>query len=118
MTGFGPGPGPQPGAYPGPQPGGYERDPFAYDPFAGPPGAPVPTPGPQGSEPAPVLPVLSTLFAFLCAPVGALLGHIALTQDSQNTDVRGRNLALVGVTLSYVFIVVALVVWGVAEAMY
>lgn len=94
-------------------------DPFNNDPFAN---APVPAgpAGPVGMLPPPpppsdshVLSWLSILFAFLCAPVGAILGHIAVTQA---TERRGKSLALVGITLSYSFITVALVLWAVAAA--
>jgi eukaryotic-like serine/threonine-protein kinase len=98
----------------------YQRDPFAQDPFGG-PAAPAqrpvaPPPGPptpqQGSH---LMASLAIAFAFLCAPVGAILGHVALGQAE---DRRGRDLALVGITLSYVFIVTAVVLWVVAYAMY
>src|SRR5690349_15341479 len=51
---------------------------------------------------------LSLVFAFLFAPVGAVLGHLGLAQI-RRTGQRGRDRALVGVTLSYAFIVIALV---------
>ncbi|MBS9533428.1 sensor domain-containing protein [Mycobacterium sp. M1] len=52
------------------------------------------------------------MFAFFFAPAGAVLGHLALGQH----DARSRDRALVGVTLSYTFLVTALVagaVWAV-----
>lgn len=97
----------------------YQRDPFAQDPFGGPP-APRAAPPPPG-PPAPqgggshLMASLAIAFAFLFAPVGAILGHVALGQAE---DRRGRDLALVGITLSYVFIVTAVVLWVVAYAMY
>ena len=102
-----------------PQHDPYQRDPFAQDPFGGPARPPAP-----GAPPAVAAPVqgdshvmasLSIAFAFLFAPVGAVLGHVALSQDP---DRRGRDLALVGVTLSYVFIIAAVVLWVTALAMY
>jgi hypothetical protein len=58
------------------------------------------------------LATLSVVFAFVFAPAGLILGHLGLAQIRQ-TGQRGRERALVGVTLSYVFItalVVALIV--------
>jgi hypothetical protein len=57
---------------------------------------------------------LSVVFAFLFAPAGAVLGHVALAQIKQRPQ-PGRDRAVVGLTLSYVFIlvaVIALVVWA------
>ena len=51
---------------------------------------------------------LSVVFAFVFAPAGVILGHLALSQIHE-TGERGRDRALVGVTLSYVFITVAVV---------
>ncbi|CAM3179504.1 sensor domain-containing protein [Mycobacterium colombiense] len=59
------------------------------------------------------LATLSVVFAFLLAPVGAVLGHFAL-RDIRRRGERGRNRAMVGLTLSYAFTViavVALVLW-------
>ncbi len=58
---------------------------------------------------------LSVVFAFLFAPAGAVLGHLGLSQI-RRTGQRGRDRALVGLTLSYAFIVIAvaaLVIWAV-----
>ncbi|MEW2478454.1 sensor domain-containing protein [Mycobacterium sp. NPDC049093] len=58
---------------------------------------------------------LSVVFAFLFAPVGAVLGHLGLSQIKR-TGQRGRDRALVGLSLSYTLIVVAvaaLVIWAV-----
>lgn len=81
---------------------------------------PWPSPPPllQGQAPQPpehmnTLATLSVVFAFLLAPVGAVLGHFALRDIRRRGD-RGRNRALVGLTLSYAFtliIVVAVVLW-------
>lgn len=109
--------------------GGHQHDPFGGDPF-GSPGAPPVTQsgfgtpmGPGGYSPYPppppaqgevnTLATLSVLFAILFAPVGAVLGHIALSQVKR-TGQRGRERALIGVTLSYlvmVLAVVALILW-------
>jgi len=62
-----------------------------------------------------VLATLSVVFAFVFAPVGALLGHLGLAQIHRSGE-RGRDRALIGLTLSYTIIVitvVALVIWGV-----
>jgi hypothetical protein len=96
----------------------YGSNPFAHNPFD-PPGPaaqhppPVPPrPGP-GDEPN-TLATLSVVFAFVFAPAGAILGHLGLSQIAR-TRQRGRDRALIGVTLSYAFIiaaVVGLVVWA------
>jgi hypothetical protein len=60
------------------------------------------------------LATLSVVFAFLLAPVGVVLGHFALADIRRRGD-RGRNRAMVGLTLSYAFTViavVALVLWA------
>jgi eukaryotic-like serine/threonine-protein kinase len=92
-------------------------NPFAHNPFdpAPPPPHPAAPPPPvSGSGEANTLATLSVVFAFVFAPAGAILGHLGLSQIAR-TRQRGRDRALVGVTLSYVFItaaVVALVVWA------
>jgi hypothetical protein len=93
----------------------FGPSPFQPNPFgAGAPGphpVPQPPPGPPRDE-ANVLATLSVVFAFVFAPAGLILGHLGLAQIRQ-TGQRGRERALVGVTLSYVFItalVVALIV--------
>jgi hypothetical protein len=92
-------------------------DPFGVDPFdpftGGATGAPE-TPAPQQQE-THTLATLSVVFAFVFAPAGLVLGHLALSQIHQ-TGQRGRDRALVGVTLSYVFITVALVALIVSAA--
>jgi Domain of unknown function (DUF4190) len=52
------------------------------------------------------LATLSIVFAFVFAPVGAILGHLALSQINSGRQ-QGRDRALVGVTLSYIFILFA-----------
>jgi hypothetical protein len=57
----------------------------------------------------------SIVFAFLFAPVGAVLGHFALA-DIRAYHQRGRDRAVIGLMLSYTFIVIAvgaLVIWAV-----
>ena len=105
--------------------GGYRGEPTApsrADPFgvirlipspAVATGAPE-TPAPQQQE-THTLATLSVVFAFVFAPAGVILGHLALSQIHQ-TGQRGRDRALVGVTLSYVFITVAVVALIVSAA--
>jgi hypothetical protein len=120
--GYGPGPGDPFGADP------FGSDPSGSAPFGGPAGAPGPAPithsfgAPGGYEvPPPQQPpgevnslaTLSVVFAFVFAPAGAVLGHMALSQI-RRLGQRGRERALIGLTLSYVIIVlavIALVVW-------
>ena len=89
----------------------FGHNPFELNPFhsgsVGMQGPPMPAPLPPRDE-ANVLATLSVVFAFVFAPVGAILGHLGLSQIRQ-TGQRGRDRALVGVTLSYVFITVAIV---------
>ena len=63
------------------------------------------------------LATLSAIFAFVFAPVGAVMGHLALSQI-KHLGQRGRDRALVGLTLSYVFIlfmIVALIMWSLTD---
>lgn len=101
----------------------FGSNPFTNDPFSAPPnavGAPNVPPGaanPPPKAPRPevnTLATLSVVFAFVFAPAGAILGHVGLSQIHR-TGQAGRDRALVGVTLSYVAIVVAIVmtvVWA------
>lgn len=91
----------------------FDPRPFQPNPFgAGQPGPQTqPAPPPPRDE-ANALATLSVVFAFVFAPAGLILGHLGLAQI-RRTGERGRDRALVGVTLSYVFItalVVALIV--------
>jgi Domain of unknown function (DUF4190) len=93
-------------------------DPFGGVAFTGPvvtPGAGMaPPPGPPQGQ-AKTLATLSVVFAFVFAPVGAVLGHLALAEIKLGRQ-QGRDRALIGLTLSYVFIlfaVVALLLWAV-----
>lgn len=93
---------------------GGSPDPFGTEPFGSSPyGSPTPTTAPAPSGDVNTLATLSIVFAFVFAPAGAVLGHVALAQISRRGE-RGRDRALIGLTLSYVFIlfaVVALIVW-------
>ena len=106
------------GGYRGEPTASSRADPFGADPFRIPSPAvlPVPTdtPAPQQQE-THTLATLSVVFAFVFAPAGLILGHLALSQIHQ-TGQRGRDRALVGVTLSYVFITVAVVALIVSAA--
>lgn len=91
--------------------------PVGGDPFHAAPGAPPTAPPPGvGSMPeeANTLATLSVVFAFVFAPAGAILGHLAIGQIARSGQ-RGRDRALAGITLSYFFITaatVSLVVWS------
>ncbi|MGV0784073.1 sensor domain-containing protein [Mycolicibacterium sp. XJ775] len=81
-------------------------------PYGGPPMIPA---GPPPNDEANTLATLSVVFAFVFAPAGAVLGHLGLSQIKR-TGQRGRDRALVGLSLSYALIVVAvaaLVIWAV-----
>ena len=100
------------GGYGGPT-GQYDGDWFAADPYPQPPviSAP-PQPSPQKAN---TFATLSVVFAFLLAPAGAVLGHLGLSQI-RRTGQRGHDRALIGLTLSYAFILIAvaaLVIWAV-----
>lgn len=88
------------------------EDPFAGDPgYYGPPvsfgpGYPAP-PQPEVNK----LATLSVVFAFVFAPVGAVLGHLALAELTRGGDREpGRSRAVLGLTLSYAISALALVV--------
>lgn len=77
------------------------------------PWAPSPTPPATPEPESNSLATLSIVFALIFAPVGAVLGHLALGEIAKGQQV-GRDRAYVGLTLSYVMILVAvvgLVVW-------
>ncbi|MDM4142704.1 MULTISPECIES: sensor domain-containing protein [Mycobacterium] len=108
----------------------YWQNPLSYDPLGRvpppdveplpaqpppytPPYTPPPAPPPY-RPPVNTLATLSLVFAFLFAPAGAILGHLGLAQIRRTGEL-GRDRALVGVTLSYIFIslaVVALAGWA------
>ena len=93
----------------------YAPGPYGPAPAGGyPPGPPQPDPAGQSRA----LAIWSIVFAFVFAPVGAVLGHLALGQIRRGLQ-RGRDLALVGLTLSYTFIVLTvagLAMWMVTGA--
>ncbi len=105
--------------------GGGNQDPFGGDPFGGGQapqqqafggGATVFPPRSPESD-VNTLSTLSIIFAVVFAPVGAVLGHLALSQIRQRHQ-RGRERAVIGVTISYIVIalsVVGLVVWVVTS---
>jgi eukaryotic-like serine/threonine-protein kinase len=104
----------------------FGHNPFSYDPlgrvpFAGPPVEPpvfTPPPAPPYRPTVNTLATLSLVFAFLFAPVGAILGHLGLAQIRRTGEL-GRDRALVGLALSYAFItltVLALVAWATLAA--
>ncbi len=62
-------------------------------------------PTPQNNQPSTdsTLPVLALVFAFLFAPAGAIIGHIALKQMREGRLVdTNRGLALAGVILGWI----------------
>ncbi|WP_131813590.1 sensor domain-containing protein [Mycolicibacterium fortuitum] len=80
-----------------------------------PPVVPAGPPPPSPNDETNTFATLSVVFAFLFAPAGAVLGHLGLSQIKR-TGQRGRDRALVGLSLSYTLIVVAvaaLVIWAV-----
>jgi eukaryotic-like serine/threonine-protein kinase len=100
------------GEYGGPT-GQYDRDWFAADPYPQPPVISAPPPRPR--QKTNTFANLSVVFAFLFAPAGAVLGHLGLAQI-RRTGQRGHDRALIGLTLSYAFILIAvaaLVMWTV-----
>ena len=97
-------------------------NPFSYDPLGRVPSGPSAEPPEEFPEPAePPSPprvntfaTLSLVYAFVFAPAGAIFGHLGLAQI-RRTGQQGRDRALAGLALSYVFIaltVVGLVVWA------
>ena len=101
------------GGYGGPT-GQHDGDWFAAQPYPQPPV--ISAPPPPLRHRANTFATLSVVFAFLFAPAGAVLGHLGLAQI-RRTGQLGRDRAVIGLTLSYAFIliaVVALVIWTVA----
>jgi hypothetical protein len=100
----------------------FWRNPFSYDPlgrvpYQPPPPEPLPFPPPP-APPVNTLATLSLVFAFVFAPVGAILGHLGLA-EIRRTGELGRDRALVGLALSYAFItltIAALVAWATLAA--
>lgn len=87
--------------------GGGPVNPFGDNPFGGGPSPYRPAPPPPPPRENSALATFSVVFAFVFAPAGAVLGHLALSQNTRSQAQKAR--ALVGVTLSYAFIVVAVV---------
>jgi eukaryotic-like serine/threonine-protein kinase len=96
-------------------------NPFSYDPLGRVPGGPpaeTPEEFPEAEDlPSPprinTFATLSLVYAFVFAPAGAILGHLGLAQI-RRTGQLGRQRALAGLAVSYVFIalaVVGLAVW-------
>ena len=88
---------------------------FGADPYPVPPVISAPPPPPR--QETNTFATLSVVFAFVFAPVGAVLGHLGLSQI-RRTGQRGHDRALIGLTLSYAFIVIAIVavvVWAVVR---
>jgi hypothetical protein len=98
------------GGYGGPT-GQHDGDWFAAEPYPQP--LVISAPPMPPSQKTNIFATLSLIFAFLFAPAGAVLGHLGLAQI-RRTGQRGKDRALIGLTLSYAFIlvaVVALVIW-------
>lgn len=86
----------------GQHPGGQQP----YQPsYGGPPIVSAPQQPPSAGK-VNTLATLSLVFAFVFAPAGAVLGHLGLAQIKR-TGERGRERALIGMILSYVFIALA-----------
>jgi eukaryotic-like serine/threonine-protein kinase len=83
----------------------YDGDRFHAGAYPQPPIIWAPTP----ARPINAFATLSVVFAFLIAPVGAVFGHLGLSQI-RRTGERGRERALIGLTLSYAFTLIAVVV--------
>lgn len=86
-------------------------DPLGRVPYAGPPAGPplnMAPPPPPHRPPVNTLATLSVVFAFVFAPVGAILGHLGLARIRRTGEL-GRDRALVGLSLSYAFIVLTVV---------
>jgi hypothetical protein len=91
----------------------YDGDWFGANPYPQPPIISAPPPAPPRTTN--IFATLSVVFAFVFAPVGAVFGHLGLSQIRRNGE-RGRGRALIGLTLSYVFVLIAvaaLFVWTV-----
>lgn len=90
----------------------YDTEGFHASPYpAQPPIIWAPTP----ARPINAFATLSVVFAFVFAPLGAVFGHLGLLQIRLRRE-RGRELAVIGLTLSYAFTVIAvavLVIWTV-----
>ncbi len=95
--------------------GPYEGDWFGANPYPEPPIISAPPPAPLRKTN--IFATLSVVFAFVFAPIGAVCGHLGLSQI-RRTGERGRGRALIGLTLSYVFVLTAataLAIWAVID---
>lgn len=92
------------GGYGGPN-GPHDHDWFHTNPYP----QPAIIWAPQPARKINALATLSVVFAFVFAPVGAVFGHLGLSQI-RRTGERGRERALIGLTLSYVFTLIAVAV--------
>jgi hypothetical protein len=94
--------------------GGGPVGPYGDDWFAQPyPHPPIISAAPPPPKKVNIFATLSVVFAFVFAPVGAVLGHLGLSQI-RRAGQAGHDRALVGLTLSYGFIVIAvaaLIIW-------
>ncbi|RZU73100.1 uncharacterized protein DUF4190 [Micromonospora kangleipakensis] len=89
----------------GQQPQWGQQPPYAPQPPYGQYGPPGEGPRPRGGPN--VLAILSLVFAFVFAPAGIVLGHLAKRQIRQ-TGEEGDQLATWGLILSYVFTAIGL----------
>ncbi|MBB5828931.1 DUF4190 domain-containing protein [Micromonospora carbonacea] len=97
-----------PSPYEPPPPAQYGAPPPGYGQYGPPPGqGQYPPPAGQGRG-TNVLAVLSLVFAFVFAPAGIVLGHLAKRQI-RRTGEDGDQLATWGLILSYVFTVIGLI---------
>ncbi|WFE59746.1 DUF4190 domain-containing protein [Micromonospora sp. WMMD712] len=97
-----------PSPYEPPPPAQYGAPPPGYGQYGPPPGqGPYPPPAGQGRG-TNVLAVLSLVFAFVFAPAGIVLGHLAKRQI-RRTGEDGDQFATWGLILSYVFTVIGLI---------
>ncbi|SCL17535.1 protein of unknown function [Micromonospora rhizosphaerae] len=69
--------------------------------------AAAPAPQVRGTN---VMAILSLVFAFVFAPVGIVLGHIAKRQIRQ-TGEQGGGLATAGLVLSYIFTILGILMF-------
>ncbi|MFE9652707.1 DUF4190 domain-containing protein [Micromonospora sp. NPDC006431] len=90
------------------QPPWGQQPPYAPQPPYGQYGPPGQGPRPRGGGPN-VLAILSLVFAFVFAPAGIVLGHLAKRQIRQ-TGEEGDQLATWGLILSYIFTALGLLV--------
>ncbi|MFU8852991.1 DUF4190 domain-containing protein [Micromonospora sp. SL1-18] len=88
------------------QPPWGQQPPYAPQPPYGQYGPPGEGPRPPGGGPN-VLAILALVFAFVFAPAGIVLGHLAKRQIRQ-TGEEGEQLASWGLILSYIFTAIGL----------